>query len=267
MHAYYAFVIAEVEDGVKRVIGGRGQRLLAAFLIGLVLAVLAGTQASNAEGPTLPDAGSVGYDISWPQCDGSYPQQPVAFGIVGVNGGRAYTRNRCLESQWRWASEAAGEAGVYINLNYPKQRTLGTVTGPAGTCTRDDRYCQAYNYGYNAARSSISYARAAGVETSNWWLDIETMNYWSDDKWLNRVVIAAAIDHLLEQRMNVGIYSTPYQWGVIAGDYAPGLPVWTAGALGLEGAKARCNSQYAFGGGTVRMVQWVETYDMNYVCP
>jgi len=47
----------------------------------------------------------------------------------------------------------------------------------------------------------------------------------------------------------------------------PGGRVWTAVAVNLEGAQARCNSRYAFGGGTVRLVQWVETYDMNYVCP
>jgi hypothetical protein len=256
-----------VEEEVKRVFRGRGQRLLAAFLLGLIVAVLAGTQFSEADGPVLPAAGSVGYDISFPQCGGAYPQQPFVFGIVGVNGGRAYTKNRCLESQFLWASDAQADAGVYINLNSPRRRTLGSVTGPAGTCVRGDLECEAYNYGYNAARSSISYAKSQGVNTPHWWLDIETMNYWSDDTRVNAIIIAGAIDHLQEAGLRVGIYSTPYQWRTIAGEYAPGLPVWTAGATGLADARTKCNSRYAFGGGTVRMVQWVERYDMNFVCP
>ncbi|MCK9518136.1 MAG: hypothetical protein M0R74_03765, partial [Dehalococcoidia bacterium] len=76
------------------------------------------------------------------------------------------------------------------------------------------------------------------------------------------------IDYLEGVGLDVGIYSTPYQWGVIAGDYRPGLPVWTAGARDVYDAAARCdNPRYAFGGGTVELVQWVETYDMNYACP
>jgi hypothetical protein len=41
---------------------------------------------------------------------------------------------------------------------------------------------------------------------------------------------------------------------------------WTAGASDAESAPGRCNERYAFGGGEVVMVQWVETYDRNYVC-
>ena len=36
-----------------------------------------------------------GYDISYPQCGGSYPRN-IAFGIVGVTRGLAFSANPCL---------------------------------------------------------------------------------------------------------------------------------------------------------------------------
>ena len=54
----------------------------------------------------------------------------------------------------------------------------------------------------------------------------------------------------------------------IAGDYAPGLPVWVAGALEAEHAKGFCSASKAFGGGTVRYVQFVANdFDNNITCP
>jgi hypothetical protein len=124
-----------------------------------------------------------------------------------------------------------------------------------------------YNYGWNSARDAAGRARFAGVVTNEWWLDVETMNHWSDNKGLNERIIAGAIEYLEARGFRVGIYSTPYQWGVIAGGYAPGRPVWTAGAENFLEAVGRCtNPRYAFGGGRVELVQYVEKYDTNIIC-
>ena len=254
---------------MRNVLRHRGQQLLAAFLMGVIFAVLWGTAAVRAEGPAPEVARptATGFDISWPQCGGPYPAQPLAFGIVGVTGGKPFTKNRCLADQWRWADSGQFPAEVYINLDYWKKTSYLHFFGPAGLCRASDRLCQGYNYGWQSAKDAVAYGRSQGVDTLRWWLDVETMNYWSKDTSANARIIQGAIDYLQSERLEVGIYSTPYQWGVIAGKYAPGLPVWTAGATSLEGATARCNSQYAFGGGQVELVQWVEQYDMNYACP
>ncbi|MGI8927185.1 MAG: hypothetical protein ACR2HN_11150 [Tepidiformaceae bacterium] len=207
-------------------------------------------------------ANSTGFDISWPQCGGPYPATPYGFGIVGVTGGKAFTENRCFASEWHWAASAnAADPSVYFNVNgVPKNYRFRACAG--------DAYCTAYFYGYNTAAAAVRYARAQGAQPQTWWLDVETMNSWSKDKLLNARVIAGAIDYLQAMDKTAGIYSTPYQWGEIAGYYVPGLPNWSAGADDLEDAKTRCDDpRYAFGGGRVQLVQWVETYDMNYACP
>ncbi len=260
---------------MRNLLRGRGQQLLAAFLIGLILALLATGQVVHAQAPEGEEAAAplprranmTGFDISWPQCGTWYPFDPIGFGIVGVTGGRAFTENPCLASQWEWATRGDYPAEVYINVDYWRHTSYHQFFGPAGLCSPWDVMCRAYNYGWNTARHAVDYGRSQGVDASRWWLDVETMNYWSPDKQANARVIAGAIDYLQEEGLEVGVYSTPYQWGVIAGDFAPGLPVWTAGALNLYDAASRCgNPRYAFGGGHIELVQWVEVYDRNYAC-
>ena len=98
--------------------------------------------------------------------------------------------------------------------------------------------------------------------------DVETGNFWTEHTGFNAQVLAGAIDVLQETGHKVGIYSVPRMWRIIAGDYAPGLPNWTAGAADLAEAKTRCTDQYAFGGGKVVLVQYVsEEFDTNWACP
>ena len=56
----------------------------------VVLPVLLTTMASGASAAT-----STGFDISYPQCNGSFPTGG-SYGIVGVNGGRVLLVNPCL---------------------------------------------------------------------------------------------------------------------------------------------------------------------------
>lgn len=265
---------------MRNVLRGRGQQILAAFLMGLILALLVGTQAGSAAGPDEPPdivypPGSipirpnwVGYDISWPQCDGSIPAETPHFAIVGVTGGRPFTANPCLAEEYRWAESGEYPAEVYINLDYWRRLSFRHFFGPAGLCGPQDSWCQAYNYGWNSAKYAVDLGEAQGVDARRWWLDVETMNHWSDDVRLNARIIGGALDYLASNGLTTGIYSTAYQWRVIAGGYAPGGPIWVAGASNLLDAVARCSdARYAFAGGRVELVQWVETYDRNFACP
>lgn len=228
---------------------------VAAATLALVVSVAA-TQSAWAAG--MYPSGATGYDISWPQCGGAYPATPFGFGIVGVADGRAYTQNLCLASEYAWAKNGTSAApSVYMNLNYGLTR---------GTCAKKDKACQAYNYGYGAAQSATSYASAQGASATVWWLDIETGNTWSSTTSLNAQVIKGALAYLAAQGLTAGVYSTPYQWGVIAGNYSPGVPNWSAGAPTSNPA-SYCTTAHAFGGGTVWLTQYTNgTYDGDYVC-
>jgi hypothetical protein len=127
-----------------------------------------------------------------------------------------------------------GQPQLYVNLDFGQ-----AADGPLH-CIDGDTGCMAYDYGWDAAADAWGQAAGAtGGASANvpvWWLDVEIENYWGDDQLLNSYVIQGAIDYLERmQGKTVGVYSTAYQWGIIAGDYAPpGIPNWVAGAAGLD---------------------------------
>ena len=193
----------------------------------------------------------VGYDISYPQC-GRTPPAGAAFGIVGVNGGAPRLSNRCFADQLAWARRTSGYA-VYVNTAY---------TGIGDPV----------EYGRALADDAISRERAAGVRgIAMWWLDVEVTNTWNGTAQENATVLDAMAARLQEAGVRVGIYSSPQQWAEIAGDWAPGLPVWNATGPGTrDSATASCTESFA--GSTSAIVQWVErsggrTLDHNVVCP
>jgi hypothetical protein len=53
------------------------------------------------------------------KCGRPFPRG-AAFGVIGVNGGRAFTRNPCLAAQLRWARRtSAGRPAFYANTGNP----------------------------------------------------------------------------------------------------------------------------------------------------
>src|ERR1700740_2374732 len=71
---------------------------LALIVVGVVVIIL----ISGSSSPTT------GYDVSYPQCSGSYPSNPL-FGVVGVNGGLANKANPCIGGELHWARDSPGE--------------------------------------------------------------------------------------------------------------------------------------------------------------
>ncbi len=253
-------------------------RGLASFLVlvAAAVAVFAGPSLAAADDEpavtvqklALPE-GIPGWDISWPQCDKAYPPGPVAFAIIGINNGRPFTDNPCFMHQYRWAQRSEQHPAVYVNTAFPRPQHTEANLGPYGLCAEDDGWCRGYNYGWNLANEVVLRAAQHGITPPIYWLDVETGNYWSSDKQNNSQVIRGAIDYFKQRNLKVGIYGTPYQWGIIAGSYtSPGIPIWTAGAQGVDAAARRCTPAYAFAGGTVVMVQYYDWgFDTNYICP
>jgi hypothetical protein len=192
-----------------------------------------------------------GYDISYPQCGDPLPKGG-AFGIVGINGGAPLTSNKCLSEQFRWASGRSGYA-VYIN----------TANGGAADPVA---------YGRKMVDDAIVRERKAGVSgVSVWWLDVETTNPWKGTTQENATVLAAMAARLQELKVRVGIYSTPQQFSEIAGEWAPGLPVWNATGPGNEAAARQACSE-TFAGSSTAIAQWIgqesgRELDHNIICP
>ncbi|GAC1537523.1 MAG: hypothetical protein NVS3B12_21610 [Acidimicrobiales bacterium] len=220
-----------------------------------------------------------GFDISFPNCGSPYPTGPFDYGIVGVNHGIAFTRNQCLASQWQWALQAPA-ASAYMNINAPQPGKSEGATGPAGQCVGNDTGCFAYNYGYNAAVDAFTSAAYQGVNASVWWLDVELVPasenpfYWDSNTTNNARTIQGALDALCIEGVVAGIYSTYYQFTKIAGNYAPGVPIWKATAADLITAETAC-SDYGpyyrnFGAGPAWLTQYGSSsspFDLDYACP
>ena len=209
-----------------------------------------------------------GWDVSWPQCGKPLPGGRHGYAVVGVTDGHLWEINPCLARQHRFSTRDGALGGLYVNVNWPSVAAEpGIAAQMAGSCALDDVACQMYEWGHRGVLHAVDQAADRSVSAPMWWLDVETANRWSGDKALNRRVVQGAIDALEERGIEVGIYSTWYQWGVIVGDFAPGLPNWVAGPDNVDEAAAACAGGPTFGGGAVWMVQYpYQGFDGNLMC-
>jgi hypothetical protein len=212
-------------------------------------------------------SGATGFDASSSLC-GLTPVAGTSFGIIGVNGGRPFTQNSCLGVEYA----TAGNGGVYVNTGYAKayarKITPDCQTRSAGYSTSSSLQ-QAYAIGCSEAESSQSYAAGQGVTPPVWWLDVETANSWSTSNLaLNDATIQGLLDILHGTGASVGVYSTGYQWGKIAGGtWTPAgvSAAWVAGASEAT-APGYC-SQSFLSGVAVWLVQYTSgSYDYDYSC-
>ncbi|RJT81826.1 hypothetical protein D6T63_03430 [Arthrobacter cheniae] len=273
-------------------------------LLGLTVTGMAPVAAAPASGTT----DLVGNDVSWPQCGKTLPSS-TAFAIVGVNGGLANNTNPCLSAQLAWAEGATETSGVtaqpkvalYVNTAnpghagswWPSSNIIDdgkVITNPYGACAPAEvgqpapvnRACS-YMYGYVRAYQDATSRGVANPGPYFWWLDVETGNSWQtgtssnpnlDGPSLNRANLegmVAYFESITDSR--VGIYSTGYQWGTIAGTVPSssslmGLPSWLAGSRTLRGAKSSCSLPGLTPGSRVSVTQYVSAgLDYNYSCP
>ena len=271
---------------------------MAQFATSLVVLIsLAGTATAVAAGTpsTAVPAASVGYDISFPQCGGNLPTG-IGFGVVGVNDGRPLTVNPCLATEIQWAASGLGTTPqFYVNTanpgpsNNPAWPT--TQTFPQ-VCTGADSVACSYDYGWNAGSGSLTAVIAAETKigatspasaatTAPWWLDVETGNSWQSmytgaaptpAQFANdQAMIQGELDFLAGHGIHtLGIYSTSYQWGEIAGPSGKtfaAYDAWLPGYASLADAQVAC-SYPAFTGGRTAMIQYSSNaLDGDYVCP
>jgi len=148
-HSRYSFVVAA----------------LLAVALQMVLTLPAAAAPEPAKAPGTVDVAKApapalaqGYDISYPQCGKTLPSKP-AFGLVGVNGGLAYSGNSCLASEYAWALTSSsstqphvsfyantGNPGPDVSTHWPAR---GTATPQP--CDGSWSAACAYDYGWYAA--------------------------------------------------------------------------------------------------------------------
>lgn len=263
---------------------GGGATVAVAVAAAIAVAFPAPAMAAKSAGPASHGSSSAGSDISWPQCGGAYPSGQ-AFGIVGVNHGRADDFNSCFVSEIGWAAGSPGTASevpvqIYANTgdpgnsvgDWPKSGSNGY-----GDCSGGNDLACAWEYGYNMATADIAAVKSDGYNPAAypWWLDVETANTWQGGTTLGlqmNIVDIQGMQYALEAAgIKWGIYSTSYQWTQItAGDTTTfaGVPNWVPGARTERGAQSNCTGLSPFTGGksTITLTQWTSTYDYDYPC-
>jgi hypothetical protein len=251
----------------------------------------------GASASTYP-TGSVGYDISYPQCGTTYPGG--SFGIVGVNQGYPFTYyNSCFTSEWTYAGTTASPS-LYINTGYDPSYTNSTdgrhttpdCLSKSSAVIGNNSQQLAWAVGCSEAERSVGYASCQNpttpdsctttVQPAAWWLDIETANSWCGrpgtrckDLSLNQYTIQGTLDTLHSASENpagapVGVYSTPNAWTKIVGQYQiSGITAdWQAtGVTSASQAKSYCSTSGFAGAAPVWLVQFLPGgYDADYAC-
>jgi hypothetical protein len=211
-----------------------------------------------------------GYDVSYPQCSGSYPTS-VVFGVVGVNGGLAHNANPCLGEELGWARGAPGQRrpkqpplSLYIDTGNPGARVAvwpkGGKAPTYGAC--NGLLTNACSYIYGAQRAAYSYGLvaaqdSAAAKTAPWWLDVELALSWAGTYQLNIAALQGYVAGLHNAGASgpVGVYSTSAQWKQITGltaqttaaAFGGQLPDWVAAT---EATVAQARQNCADGGFT-----------------
>lgn len=208
---------------------------------------------------------TTGYDVSYPQCSGPYPSNPL-FAIVGVDGGLANNANRCLGGELHWARRSPGQKrpaqpplSLYIDTGNPGGQHVadwpGGGTTPAyGSC--NGLLTNACSYLYGEQRAVHSYRLVAALDsvaarTAPWWLDVELNSSWAGTYQLNIAALRGFIAGLRNAGATgrIGIYSTGAQWKDITGltaqttptAFQDQLPGWVAGTRAtLTQARHNC---------------------------
>ena len=208
---------------------------------------------------------TLGYDFSYPNCSATLPTDG-SFEILGTTGGRAFTNNSCLGTEFN--TFTSGTQTFYMNLNAAVGSTASNANLGPKQCKKNDKACQNYNYGWQAAKSASDYAmQQTGTASAMWWFDIETNNSWTSSTSVNQQVIQGAHDYLaITYNVPSGVYSTPAMWQSVTGGWQNGMPVWYAtGKTTATDAATYCSS--SFTGGIVYLSQYISGgFDHDYAC-
>ena len=249
------------------------------------LADIAENLANENRGTIEPRNESVqGADISWPQCPKGMgipekrsqglpmPVDEAEFVIMGLTNGPGLHPQSLPRRPGRLGAGARADGGgVRRVASYPDDATLERYEWD-GPYSGDTRMGRLRNAGYQQARFNLDTMIAAGLQTPVVWIDVEPVPLfeWSSDPAANAAVVEGAARGYTDAGYAIGIYSTPYLWETVVGDYElGGVPEWrAAGQTSREEALNRCGDDWSIQGGQAVLGQWVaDSRDHNVTCP
>jgi hypothetical protein len=222
-------------------------------LTSLVSAVIAVSffVVQGASASSVYATGSTGVDVSYPNCKAAIPT--VNFGIVGVTGGLVYSQNSCAAAEASHFSNLSLYANTGLNASSASAYYVQAQAGCNG-----DVYCAAYNYGYNAAKSALTYASSQGISSSKWWLDVENSATWNKDVLQNRQSLQGEYDAIAASgATTIGVYSTTAQWQGITASWQNSWPSWGATTWSTATEAQTYCTGHQFTGGPSLLMQFV----------
>ena len=281
--------------------------LVAAAALVVTMPALAGPAYARGHGGGGTPPPSSGFDISYPQCGATFPTGAL-FGVVGVNGGRVYKPNPCLgtstgPSELAWA-DSTPSTQFYANTAdpgpaYSSYWTIAAWNNSPQTCASTDPNSTgcSFDYGWYAAADSFNNAvlaeeqvhglapsaAASAAASAPWWLDVETGNSWQSQEsdYSGNLAVAyandtAALEGAADYLKNtagvvqVGFYSTGYQWTTVTGGTGALFesdPEWVAGFSSAKSATNGCTATTGFAGGRIALTQYVANgFDADHQC-
>lgn len=211
-------------------------------------------------------------DVSFPQCG---RRITAVQGIIGVNGGRPRTHNKCLKTQ----AHRMDSFSLYVNSAYTSKHYM-----PKGAfCKHNTAACWAYNKGASDGRYDIVLANKinGSLYTGQWWIDVEkdssggnTGNAWTTNADVNVEYLKGMMSVLSYGDKSVGFYSNPNSWQTVTGGWQNNHPSWLA--LGVEPPNdqnvALQTCDRGFTGGSLYFVQYIlnkdqpKAVDVDYAC-
>jgi hypothetical protein len=213
-----------------------------------------------------------GYDASWPQCAAGKKPAAASYGIIGINGGKAFTLNPCFLELMKAAPK---DAGIYLNTGFNAKNAPRLLpycaTKAAQLAGATPTQQLAYGLGCSTTVDTLRVMSDFAIPyPSIWWLDVEETNSWDDgDPSVNRYSILAQIDQLAATGKTVAVYSDFPDWKQITGGLWGDPRIagnWVAG----KSPQDAC-SHPGFSGAPVWLAQELATwpgsgYDSDYAC-
>jgi hypothetical protein len=201
-------------------------------LAGAAIAILVVLQIAAWAAVTDPyTVGTTGFDISYPNCSSALPVGD-SFAVVGVGGGRPFTANSCVGSEWTEAQTATGTApSLYLNTGYAGAYSRN-IDAPCTTAVSSALASGVFSglgkhalsqaeQAWEIGCSEVDYANTVKPNVpAMWWADVETGNSWSTNASLNDYTIDG-ISYQMGVLGGGGIYSTSTMLASITGS-----PTW-----------------------------------------
>jgi hypothetical protein len=208
------------------------------------MALSAGVSPAGASGVYFPAAGSWGFDMNGHGCLGTSFEAGAA--PSGVAGAGHLALNFVQLNGWGWANvsqddpcyQAQVQSYQQNDPGNPLQLIMFPVPYDSNACASySTSTSDAHTAGWNEAQMIYQNAQSAGLPVTGgaWWLDVEQTGDcygWNSSKTaINTAAIQGSVDYFHSLGLTVGIYTDPYDWGLITGGNTSmfaGIPAWNA---------------------------------------